>query len=55
MNNIVYIETILFFNKINNMADAIHKEMLRTISVLMTTAFAFVAGLVLHGTQLFKD
>lgn len=26
------------------MADAIHKEMLRTISVLMTTAFAFVAG-----------
>lgn len=26
------------------MADAIHKEMLRTISVLMTTAFAFVSG-----------
>lgn len=26
------------------MADAVHKEILKTISVLMTTAFAFVAG-----------
>lgn len=26
------------------MADSIHKEMLKTISILMTTAFAFVAG-----------
>ena len=30
--------------EVNNMADAIHKEILKTISVLMTTAFAFVAG-----------
>lgn len=27
-----------------DMADAVHKEILKTISVLMTTAFAFVAG-----------
>ncbi len=26
------------------MADQVHKEILKTISVLMTTAFAFVAG-----------
>ncbi len=26
------------------MADQVHKEVLKTISVLMTTAFAFVAG-----------
>ena len=26
------------------MADSVHKEILKTISVLMTTAFAFVAG-----------
>ena len=26
------------------MADAVHKEILKNISVLMTTAFAFVAG-----------
>lgn len=26
------------------MADEVHKEILKTISVLMTTAFAFVAG-----------
>jgi len=26
------------------MADEMHKEILKTISVLMTTAFAFVAG-----------
>ncbi|MBE6493453.1 MAG: hypothetical protein E7Z84_02440 [Methanosphaera stadtmanae] len=26
------------------MADSVHREILKTISVLMTTAFAFVAG-----------
>lgn len=31
------------------MADSIHKEMLKTVSVLMTTAFAFVAGAAWNG------
>lgn len=31
------------------MADSVHKEMLKTMSVLMTTAFAFVAGAAWNG------
>jgi len=31
------------------MADQVHKEILKTISVLMTTAFAFVAGSAWNG------
>ena len=32
-----------------NMADSVHKEMLKTMSVLLTTAFAFVAGAAWNG------
>ncbi|MDO5849451.1 MAG: DUF5654 family protein [Methanobrevibacter sp.] len=31
------------------MAESVHKEMLKTMSVLMTTAFAFVAGAAWNG------
>ncbi len=31
------------------MADSVRKEMLKTMSVLMTTAFAFVAGAAWNG------